>query len=311
MLRQFAGKLDLCCIPTAHHWHGPMTLDALKAGAGVLVEKPMSVSLDEAAAITETAEKAGRQVAVGFQDAYTPESHALKRRLLEEAIGEIRGIRCWAVWPRPDSYYARNNWAGRREAGGRPVLDSPVSNALAHPLNLCLFFAGDAFEAWGVPRDIEARLLRGREVENFDTALIRLAAGSVPDIRYAVTHAGTPLRNPRIEILGERGRAVWNIGEDSFIEAEGAPAESLGRTPDKEKRDHMLDAVTARLREGAGFVCRAADAAHHVAVVAALGELPIETVLRERVRDVPNKHGDRVVAIEGIAEELRAFCEEG
>src|SRR5690606_22451247 len=47
MLRRHAGQIDLCLIPTGIHLHARMTVDALRAGANVLVEKPLASSMDD------------------------------------------------------------------------------------------------------------------------------------------------------------------------------------------------------------------------------------------------------------------------
>src|SRR5690606_38595299 len=44
MLREQRGRIDLCLIPTGIHWHARMTISALRAGANVLVEKPLAGS---------------------------------------------------------------------------------------------------------------------------------------------------------------------------------------------------------------------------------------------------------------------------
>ena len=63
MLREHAGRIDLCLIPTGFHWLARMTMAALEAGANVLVEKPLAGSLAEAAEIRRTEQRTGRFVA--------------------------------------------------------------------------------------------------------------------------------------------------------------------------------------------------------------------------------------------------------
>src|SRR5262249_27125386 len=71
MWARWAGKVELCFIPTGIHLHAPMTLEALEAGANVFVEKPLAATSAEAARIARTEQATGRFVAVGFQDIYT------------------------------------------------------------------------------------------------------------------------------------------------------------------------------------------------------------------------------------------------
>ena len=48
MLRDFAGKIDVCFIPTGIALHMPMTVAALEAGANVYVEKPVAPTFADA-----------------------------------------------------------------------------------------------------------------------------------------------------------------------------------------------------------------------------------------------------------------------
>ncbi|NJK91270.1 MAG: Gfo/Idh/MocA family oxidoreductase [Blastochloris sp.] len=112
------GRVDLCLIPTGIHWHAPMSMAALEAGADVLVEKPLSGTVEEAEAMIRTSEKTGRFIAVGYQDLYDPNILHLKQQILDGKLGTIRRIRGWALWPRQHSYYQRNSWAGETQGWG-------------------------------------------------------------------------------------------------------------------------------------------------------------------------------------------------
>ena len=50
-----------------HPFHAALAIDALAAGAHVLVEKPMAVQVAEADQMIEAAERAGRLLAVNLQ----------------------------------------------------------------------------------------------------------------------------------------------------------------------------------------------------------------------------------------------------
>src|SRR5688572_30212274 len=87
MRRAETGRIDLCLIPTGISWHARMPIAALRAGANVLVEKPLAGSVADVRAIRETERATGRFVAVGFQDVYVPEVTWLKERILSGVIG--------------------------------------------------------------------------------------------------------------------------------------------------------------------------------------------------------------------------------
>src|SRR5258708_26243269 len=65
MFDRHAHQLDLCLIPTGIAWHARMTIAALRAGANVLVEKPLAGSTREIGEIREAEKASGRFVAGG------------------------------------------------------------------------------------------------------------------------------------------------------------------------------------------------------------------------------------------------------
>ncbi len=118
--------------------------------------------------------RSGRFVAVAYQHMYAPETMQLKRALCDGIVGEIQAIKCMGLWPRFGEYYSRNDWAGRIRAKGRLVFDAPFNNALAHWLNLMIFFAGEDVLRAGSPLSLEAELYRARQIESCDTACFRI-----------------------------------------------------------------------------------------------------------------------------------------
>ncbi|MCC6416053.1 MAG: Gfo/Idh/MocA family oxidoreductase, partial [Opitutaceae bacterium] len=85
MLAEERGRIDLCMIPTGIHWHAEMTIAALRAGANVLVEKPLAATLADAEAIARASSESGKFVAVGFQDYYESATQWLKQRVHDGA----------------------------------------------------------------------------------------------------------------------------------------------------------------------------------------------------------------------------------
>ena len=59
--------VDAVVIATPDHWHAPMAIDAVEAGKDVYLEKPMSLTIPEAKAITEAVRRTGRVLQVGSQ----------------------------------------------------------------------------------------------------------------------------------------------------------------------------------------------------------------------------------------------------
>jgi predicted dehydrogenase len=70
--------LDLVIVATPDHWHALPFLEAVKAGADVYVQKPISVDVVEGQAMLAAARKYGRVVQVGTQRRSTP--HLIEAR---------------------------------------------------------------------------------------------------------------------------------------------------------------------------------------------------------------------------------------
>jgi predicted dehydrogenase len=297
MLAEERGRLDLCLIPTGIGWHRRMTLAALEAGANVLVEKPLAGSMEDAEAMVAAGRAADRFVAVGFQDVYSPEAQRLKRELVAGAVGRIRSVRFLGLWPRPPSYFSRNPWAGRLAAEGAAVLDSPLNNAFAHFVNLALFLAGPAFVRSAEATEVEATLWRTNDIESFDTGVVRARTEEGAELWFGASHATARTREPEIVIDGEEGRAVWRHERDWAVERRGFPVAGGALPPTSVTRRAMMGAVARRIRESTTFVCDAALASRHTALI-------VRTHAAAAI--VPAPGGWRLVRDGGLTEAVRS-----
>jgi predicted dehydrogenase/threonine dehydrogenase-like Zn-dependent dehydrogenase len=79
-------EVDGVVITTQHNLHAGMTIQSLKAGKQVFVEKPLALKPDELDEIISTVEETGNTVTVGFNRRFSP--HAEKMRAL---VGERPG----------------------------------------------------------------------------------------------------------------------------------------------------------------------------------------------------------------------------
>lgn len=80
------NKLDIVLIGTPDHWHALQTIDALKAGAHVYVQKPISVDVMEGEAMVAAARKYNRVVQVGTQRKSTPHLIEAKKNIVDAGL---------------------------------------------------------------------------------------------------------------------------------------------------------------------------------------------------------------------------------
>ncbi|HWS37270.1 MAG TPA: Gfo/Idh/MocA family oxidoreductase [Actinoplanes sp.] len=172
---------DVVIVCTPPHTHLALALDVFAAGADLLLEKPPVMSLAEHERLAAAVAAGNRVLQIGFQ---ALGSAALAALCATAPAGDI-GVS--GAWWRPDTYYKRAPWAGRRSVDGRPVFDGALVNPFAHALMQSLAIAGaaDSFTT----STIEVERYRSREIETDDSAFVRLTGADGRRITIAVTLA--------------------------------------------------------------------------------------------------------------------------
>lgn len=85
--------LDIVIIGTPDHWHALQMIEAVKAGAHVYVEKPISVDVIEGEAMVAAARKYNKVVQVGTQRVSTPHLIDAKKNIVEAGkLGKISHV---------------------------------------------------------------------------------------------------------------------------------------------------------------------------------------------------------------------------
>ncbi len=123
-------KPDVVHITTPHDLHAEMAIECLSRGIHVYLEKPISISEEELAALEAAAAASSAKITISFQNRRI----ALNRlffRLIEEEGGAV-AARGQVAWNRGEAYYTADDWHGRlaREGGGAMI------NQAIHTLDL-------------------------------------------------------------------------------------------------------------------------------------------------------------------------------
>lgn len=110
-------KPDAVSVCTPNALHASMSIAAAKAGAHVLVEKPMAVTDEEAEAMIEAARQAGVNLMVGHNQRFMP-PHVKAKQILESGVlGKVLTFRTSFGHPGPDGWSidGANSWFFRKE----------------------------------------------------------------------------------------------------------------------------------------------------------------------------------------------------
>ena len=146
------GDIDAVVIATPDHWHAIQTIEACKFGKDVYCEKPLSLTIQEARAMVNTARQYGRIVQTGSQSRSNPRIRFVCEAVKRGRIGKLVSVTAACggppidynlpAEPTPD-YLNWDLWLG--PAPWRPY------NAQIHPAGFRHFrdYAGGGLADWG------------------------------------------------------------------------------------------------------------------------------------------------------------------
>ena len=195
-------NLDAVSVCTYNRTHAECTIYALEHGLPVLLEKPMTVTLDEAVAICKAEKKSGKIVSVGFQPRFDANMQMIKKIVQSGELGRIYyvqtgGGRRHGIPVSWSETFIENDKAGLGALGdiGCYSIDL-VMNALGNPKPLTV--TGTATDYFGTTPEAYSQVGKPEcakkfSVDDFASAYIRLEGGIILDFRIAwYMHLDTP-----------------------------------------------------------------------------------------------------------------------
>ena len=130
-----AGGMDAVIISTPTEKHHKIVMVALTHHLTVLVEKPISATVEEARDITRFANEQGCHVLVGHQRRYYPCAEKARDIIQSGQLGTLMAVIGQWTARKDDPYYAPE-WRREVEAG-------PILTNLIHEIDLLRFICGD------------------------------------------------------------------------------------------------------------------------------------------------------------------------
>ena len=243
MLEACHARLDMVVVPTPIPLHAEMHAAAAARGLPVYIEKPPTLDYAELESMIATDARARKSSLVGFNFIIEKARLSLKRRLLAGEFGAIRGATLSALWPRPTSYFARNDWAGRLLApDGRVVLDSCFGNAMAHFVHNLLFWTGgpELFN-WAHPVAVRAELFRAHAIDGADTFFVETDTAGGVTMRFAVSHACAGQSTHCEIVLCDRASLRYAVGRHIEIRWNDGRVEKMVLEPFDPLVENHLD----------------------------------------------------------------------
>jgi UDP-N-acetyl-2-amino-2-deoxyglucuronate dehydrogenase len=188
------------CVPPFEH--APASVEMLRAGKHVLVEKPMATCLQECDQMLAAAQASGLILSVVAQNRFQTPVMRLKRILDAGLLGRILHAQVDSFWWRGGNYYDlwwRGTWD--KEGGGCTM------NHAVHHIDLFQWMMGLPTELIAVNANLNHD---NSEVEDFAVAVLTYANGSVGQITASLVHHG---EDQQLVFQAERARVSlpWQV----------------------------------------------------------------------------------------------------
>lgn len=308
LLEATGARIAVICTPIPTHTD--LALTAADKGVHLLLEKPPAPSYAEFRRMADGVAAAGVACQIGFQSLGSHAVPAIRELIAEGAIGELEGVGGAGAWARPEAYYRRAPWAGKRRMNGVDVIDGVLTNPLAHAVATALALAG-ARHAEDVT-EIETELLRANDIESDDSSCVRVTtAGGLPVVVAATLCAEDP-DEPYVVVHGDHGRITFWYKQDRVLlqRADHGPEEyEYGRTD-------LLENLVEHLADGTGLLVTPDATGAFMKVVEAIRTAPEPLALPDGAWHLLPDEGRRVVpGIDGLvaaaADSLALYSELG
>lgn len=166
----FLTGADLAVILTESGNHFIHAKYALKAGLDVLIEKPVTLKLEDATELREIARNANRKIYVVKQNRFNEPIETARRFVDSGFLGQPQITSVQVRWCRPQEYYDMADWRGTWAMDG-----GVISNQASHHIDLMRWFMGPVKTVQALDRRF------GVDIETEDTilALLEFKSGAV------------------------------------------------------------------------------------------------------------------------------------
>ncbi|GIF21782.1 putative dehydrogenase [Actinoplanes tereljensis] len=213
-----AAPIDavVVCTPTGRH--GPVAIEALRAGKHVVLEKPAEITVERTDEIIRAQRDAGTLVTVISQHRFDPATERVLEAIGRGEFGRVTSGIASVDWWRAQSYYDSGDWRGTWALDGGGAL----MNQGVHTVDLLIAALGRPVEVFAWTGTLAHERI---EVEDVAAGLVRFDSGAL-GVLHATTSA-YPGLSARLQVHGDRGSAVIDNDEltyfgDAAVTATGA-----------------------------------------------------------------------------------------
>ncbi len=192
MLDDESLQLDAVSICTYNRQHAGPAIYALQKGVNVMLEKPFTVTLDEAIEVMKAEKQSGKILSIGFQPRLDPNMQMIKKIVDSGELGQIYYIQTGGGRRRGIPTPFGTTFIEDATAGLGALADigcyslDMVLNAIGYPKPLTVTgYKSDFFGKNPITYDGHPEYAEKFGVDDFAAAFIRLEGGIILDFRIA------------------------------------------------------------------------------------------------------------------------------
>ncbi|KML33048.1 Gfo/Idh/MocA family protein [Rossellomorea marisflavi] len=162
-------------VSTPNALHAPISIDALKAGKHVLCEKPMATSTEEAQAMIDAANQAGRKLMIGHNQRFVPSHQKAKELISKGEAGKIYSFRTAFGHGGPEGWSVdgKDSWFFRKEE----AFIGAMGDLGVHKTDLMRYILGEEFVEVGA--FVETSSKENADVDDTAVCVLKTESGTI------------------------------------------------------------------------------------------------------------------------------------
>ncbi|MFN8344992.1 MAG: bi-domain-containing oxidoreductase [Spirosomataceae bacterium] len=211
-------EVDLVMITTRHHQHARLTIEALKAGKHVFVEKPLAIFEDELDELLKTPALTKYGITVGFNRRFSPHALKMKALLGNAPMNVIATMNA--------GFIPANSWVHDRSVGGGRILGEAC-----HFMDLITFLTGSCITSVCM----NAMGVSPTETTDNASILLRYENGSTGVINY-FSNGHKSYSKERVEVYSQERTLIL----DNFRTLEGYGFKGFSKLKTSQDKGHKF-----------------------------------------------------------------------
>lgn len=227
-------EVDLVMITTRHNQHARLTIEALKAGKHVFVEKPLAIFEEEFEEILKNYNSASGGITVGFNRRFSSHAQKMKALLGNAPMNVVATMNAGFIPP--------NSWVHDRAVGGGRILGEAC-----HFIDLITYLTGSRVASVCM----NAMGLNPTETTDNASILLRYENGSTGVINY-FSNGHKSYSKERVEVYSQE--RVLILDNFRILEGYGFKGFSKFKTNQDKGHKKQFEELIKQIQTGGGLL---------------------------------------------------------